>query len=180
MPCLAMYSLSERNTRQDLKAIIGLSLDIIISWSGFIDKLEGRTSSSILATVIYQLFVTEFQMGTLGIGKKKLEQHIKLLEVLFCNQNKGAVNTVKEGSYYPISGHFHILGLLHIWLITDHTISVCALIGTLKARVLFEHDVVVGLHVAEVDKLPVLLITNIIGCFLSHGRKRPNQLISWF
>lgn len=96
MPCLAMYSLSERNTRQDLKAIIGLSLDIIISWSGFIDKLEGRTSSSILATVIYQLFVTEFQMGTLGIGKKKLEQHIKLLEVLFCNQIKGVVDTVRE------------------------------------------------------------------------------------
>ncbi|OIT39981.1 hypothetical protein A4A49_54926 [Nicotiana attenuata] len=135
---LAMYSLSERNTWQDLKAIIGLSLDIIISWNGFIDKLEGRTSSNILATVIYQLFVTEFQMGALGIGEKKLEQHIKLLEVLFCNQIKGVVDTVREGSYDQTSEHFHILGPLHLWLITDHTVSVCALISSLKARVLFE------------------------------------------
>ncbi|CAI9759311.1 unnamed protein product [Fraxinus pennsylvanica] len=125
--------------KEALQAAVGLPVDRNIPVIGFIGRLEEQKGSDILTAAIPKFIGMNVQIIILGTGKKRLEQQIKQLEVLYPDKARGVVKfnvslahmIIAGADYMLIPSRFEPCGLIQLHAMRYGTIPICASTGGL-------------------------------------------------
>lgn len=125
--------------KETLQATVGLPVDRKIPLIGFIGRLEEQKGSDILVAAIHKFIGLDVQIVVLGTGKKKFEQEIEQLEVLYPNKAKGVAkfnvplaHMITAGAdFMLIPSRFEPCGLIQLHAMRYGTVPICASTGGL-------------------------------------------------
>ncbi|CAI9772608.1 unnamed protein product [Fraxinus pennsylvanica] len=156
--------------KEALQAAVGLPVDRNIPVIGFIGRLEEQKGSDILAAAIPKFIGMNVQIIVLGTGKKRFEQQIKQLEVLYPDKARGVAkfnvslaHTITAGAdFMLIPSRFEPCGLIQLHAMRYGTIPICAstggLVDTVKEGFTGFHMGDFNVECAKVDPADVLKI----------------------
>ncbi|KAL8552894.1 hypothetical protein ACS0TY_001539 [Phlomoides rotata] len=125
--------------KEDLQAAVGLPVDRSIPVIGFIGRLEEQKGSDILVAAISKFIGLNVQIIILGTGKKKFEQQIEELEVMYPEKARGVAkfnvplaHMITAGSdFMLVPSRFEPCGLIQLHAMRYGTIPICASTGGL-------------------------------------------------
>ncbi|CAA2992439.1 granule-bound starch synthase 1, chloroplastic amyloplastic [Olea europaea subsp. europaea] len=125
--------------KEALQAAVGLPVDKNIPVIGFIGRLEEQKGSDILTAAIPKFIGMNVQIIILGTGKKRFEQQIKQLEVLYPDKARGVAKfnvplahmIIAGADFMLIPSRFEPCGLIQLHAMRYGTIPICASTGGL-------------------------------------------------
>ncbi|KAI3469136.1 hypothetical protein Pfo_025799 [Paulownia fortunei] len=125
--------------KEALQAAVGLPVDRNIPVIGFIGRLEEQKGSDILVAAISKFIGMNVQIIILGTGKKRFEQQIEQLEVLYPDKARGVAkfnvplaHMITAGAdFMLIPSRFEPCGLIQLHAMRYGTIPICASTGGL-------------------------------------------------
>nr|O82627.1 RecName: Full=Granule-bound starch synthase 1, chloroplastic/amyloplastic; AltName: Full=Granule-bound starch synthase I; Short=GBSS-I; Flags: Precursor [Antirrhinum majus]CAA06958.1 granule-bound starch synthase [Antirrhinum majus] len=125
--------------KEALQAAVGLPVDKNIPVIGFIGRLEEQKGSDILVAAISKFVGLDVQIIILGTGKKKFEQQIQELEVLYPDKARGVAkfnvplaHMITAGAdFMLVPSRFEPCGLIQLHAMRYGTIPICASTGGL-------------------------------------------------
>ncbi|PIN10412.1 Starch synthase [Handroanthus impetiginosus] len=125
--------------KEALQAAVGLPVDRNIPVIGFIGRLEEQKGSDILVAAISKFIGLNVQIIILGTGKKRFEQQIEQLEVLYPDKARGiakfnvplAHKIIAGADFMLIPSRFEPCGLIQLHAMRYGTIPICASTGGL-------------------------------------------------
>ncbi|XP_022856059.1 granule-bound starch synthase 1, chloroplastic/amyloplastic-like [Olea europaea var. sylvestris] len=161
--------------KEALQAAVGLPVDRNIPVIGFIGRLEEQKGSDILTAAIPKFIGMNVQIIVLGTGKKRFEQQIKQLEVLYPDKARGLArfnvplaHMITAGSdFMLIPSRFEPCGLIQLHAMRYGTIPICSstggLVDTVKEGFTGFHMGDFNVECAKVDPADVLKIVAGVG-----------------
>ncbi|EPS70541.1 granule-bound starch synthase 1, chloroplastic/amyloplastic, partial [Genlisea aurea] len=161
--------------KESLQAAAGLEVDRNIPLIGFIGRLEEQKGSDILVAAISKFIDMDVQIIVLGTGKKKFEQEIEQLEILYPGKATGvakfneplAHSIVAGADFMLIPSRFEPCGLIQLHAMRYGTIPICAstggLVDTVKEGYTGFHMGDFNVECGEVDPADVMKIVTTVG-----------------
>ncbi|EPS65732.1 granule-bound starch synthase 1, chloroplastic/amyloplastic, partial [Genlisea aurea] len=140
--------------KEALQAAVGLPVDGNVPVIGFIGRLEEQKGSDILVSAVSKFIGLNVQVIILGTGKKKFEQQIEDLELLYPEKARGVAkfdsplaHLITAGAdFMLIPSRFEPCGLIQLHAMRYGTIPICASTGGLVDTV---RDGDTGFHMGE-------------------------------
>lgn len=168
--------------KEALQAVVGLPVDRNIPVIGFIGRLEEQKGSDILVAAIPKLISMNVQIIILGTGKKRFEQQIEQLEVLYPNKARGVAkfnvplaHMITAGAdFMLIPSRFEPCGLIQLHAMRYGTIPICAstggLVDTVKEGYTGFHMGDFNVECATVDPADVMkIVTGVARALAVYG-----------
>ncbi|KAL3655855.1 hypothetical protein CASFOL_000251 [Castilleja foliolosa] len=161
--------------KETLQASVGLPVDRNIPVIGFIGRLEEQKGSDILVAAISKFIGMNVQIIILGTGKKRFEQKIKELEVLYPNKARGVAKfnvplahmITAAADFMLIPSRFEPCGLIQLHAMRYGTIPICAstggLVDTVKEGYTGFHMGSFNVECDTIDPKDVLKIAKAVG-----------------
>ncbi|KAI3453298.1 hypothetical protein Pfo_009961 [Paulownia fortunei] len=161
--------------KEALQAAVGLPVDRNIPVIGFIGRLEEQKGSDILVAAISKFIGMNVQIIILGTGKKRFEQQIEQLEVLYPDKARGVAKfnvplahmIIAGADFMLIPSRFEPCGLIQLHAMRYGTIPICAstggLVDTVKEGYTGFHMGDFNVECAAVDPADVLKIATAVG-----------------
>ncbi|CAA0843229.1 Granule-bound starch synthase 1-chloroplastic/amyloplastic [Striga hermonthica] len=161
--------------KEALQAEVGLPVDRDIPVIGFIGRLEEQKGSDILVEAISNFIGMNVQIIILGTGKKRFEQQIEQLEVLYPGKaigiakfNVPLAHMITAGAdFMLVPSRFEPCGLIQLHAMRYGTIPICAstggLVDTVKEGYTGFHMGDFNVECATIDPPDVLKIVKTVG-----------------
>ncbi|KAG8374512.1 hypothetical protein BUALT_Bualt10G0002500 [Buddleja alternifolia] len=176
--------------KEALQAEVGLPVDRNIPVIGFIGRLEEQKGSDILVAAISKFIGLNVQIIILGTGKKKFEQQIEQLELLYPDKARGVAkfdvplaHMITAGAdFMIIPSRFEPCGLIQLHAMRYGTIPICAstggLVDTVKEGYTGFHMGDFNVECATIDPADVLKIVETVGRAIAvYGTLAFNEMI---
>ncbi|KAL6556219.1 hypothetical protein OROGR_005507 [Orobanche gracilis] len=176
--------------KEVLQAAVGLPVDRNIPLIGFIGRLEEQKGSDILVEAISRFIGMNVQIIILGTGKKKFEQQIENLEVLYPDKAIGIAKfnvplahmIIAGADFMLIPSRFEPCGLIQLHAMRYGTIPICAstggLVDTVKEGYTGFHMGDFNVECATVDPVDVLKIVKAVARAVAvYGTTAFNEII---
>ncbi|KAL6550552.1 hypothetical protein OROMI_021040 [Orobanche minor] len=176
--------------KEVLQAAVGLPVDRNIPLIGFIGRLEEQKGSDILVAAISKFIGMNVQIIILGTGKKKFEQQIDHLEVLYPDKAIGIAKfnvplahmIIAGADFMLIPSRFEPCGLIQLHAMRYGTIPICAstggLVDTVKEGYTGFHMGDFNVECATVDPVDVLKIVKAVARAVAvYGTLAFNEII---
>ncbi|GFP95836.1 granule-bound starch synthase 1 chloroplastic/amyloplastic [Phtheirospermum japonicum] len=176
--------------KEALQASVGLPVDRNVPVIGFIGRLEEQKGSDILVAAISKFIGMNVQIIILGTGKKRFEQQIEQLEVLYPNKARGVAkfnvplaHMITAGAdFMLIPSRFEPCGLIQLHAMRYGTIPICAstggLVDTVKEGYTGFHMGDFNVECATIDPSDVIKIVKVVSRALAvYGTLAFNEMI---
>ncbi|XP_027182769.1 granule-bound starch synthase 1, chloroplastic/amyloplastic [Coffea eugenioides] len=176
--------------KEALQAAVGLPVDRNIPLIGFIGRLEEQKGSDILAAAIPKLIHMNVQIVILGTGKRKFEEQIEQLEVMYPDKARGVAKfnvplahmIIAGADFMLLPSRFEPCGLIQLHAMRYGTVPICAstggLVDTVKEGYTGFHMGAFSVECDAVDPADILkIVVTVARALASYGTLALKEMI---